>query len=170
VAAIKAGFLSQARRPAVFECFERFFPKNEINRMIGPKDSKGGTIAISNIYGYVRTSTRGQNEARQRSSMNELSVQEENVIMDKLPAKRKSLLSVQSFSPGMKCTYSSIREIFPPVRLLTRVQRISLPKTARVLYPFRPSGLSDGTSFFHPGRILPPVSPPISRRAGQTAS
>ena len=39
------------------------------------------------IYGYIRVSTKEQNEDRQRIALAEFPVPEENVIMDKLSGK-----------------------------------------------------------------------------------
>ena len=48
---------------------------------------KGGGITISNTYGYVRVSTRDQNEDRQLIAMNGLSIQEKNIFVDKQSGK-----------------------------------------------------------------------------------
>ena len=44
-------------------------------------------ITISNTYGYIRVSTRDQNEDRQLIAMRELSIPEENVFLDKQSGK-----------------------------------------------------------------------------------
>ena len=50
--------------------------------------AKGGSIAIlKNTYGYVRVSTRDQNEDRQLIAMNELSIPKKNIFMDKQSGK-----------------------------------------------------------------------------------
>ena len=48
---------------------------------------KGGTITISNTYGYVRVSTRDQNEDRQLMVLREMSVPEQNIFTDKQSGK-----------------------------------------------------------------------------------
>lgn len=42
---------------------------------------------MSNTYGYVRVSTKEQNEDRQISAMREIGVPEENIYMDKQSGK-----------------------------------------------------------------------------------
>ncbi len=49
--------------------------------------TKGGLIAISTTYGYIRVSTREQNEDRQLIALRELSVPEQNIFMDKQSGK-----------------------------------------------------------------------------------
>ncbi len=46
----------------------------------------GGDITV-NIYGYIRVSTREQNEDRQLIALREVPVAEENIFMDKLSGK-----------------------------------------------------------------------------------
>ena len=48
---------------------------------------KGGLIAISNTYGYIRVSTRDQNEDRQLIAMRELSIPVKNIFLDKQSGK-----------------------------------------------------------------------------------
>ena len=49
---------------------------------------KGGTITISNhVYGYIRVSSRDQNEDRQLVAMREMKVPEENLYVDKQSGK-----------------------------------------------------------------------------------
>ncbi len=48
---------------------------------------EGGTIIISNTYGYIRVSTREQNEERQLIALREMSVPEPNIFMDKQSGK-----------------------------------------------------------------------------------
>ena len=48
---------------------------------------KGGLIAISNTYGYIRVSTREQNEDRQLIALREMAVPEQNIFMDKQSGK-----------------------------------------------------------------------------------
>jgi len=48
----------------------------------------GGTIAIStNTYGYIRVSTREQNEDRQLIALREMSIPAQNIFMDKQSGK-----------------------------------------------------------------------------------
>ena len=44
-------------------------------------------VITSNVYGYVRVSTREQNEDRQLAALREVSVREGNIFMDKLSGK-----------------------------------------------------------------------------------
>ena len=48
---------------------------------------EGGTIIISNTYGYIRVSTREQNEDRQFIALREMSIPAENIFMDKQSGK-----------------------------------------------------------------------------------
>ena len=48
---------------------------------------KGGLITISNTYGYIRVSTRDQNEDRQLIAMRELSIPVKNIFLDKQSGK-----------------------------------------------------------------------------------
>ena len=48
---------------------------------------KGGLITIPNTYGYIRVSTRDQNEDRQLIAMRELSIPEKNIFLDKRSGK-----------------------------------------------------------------------------------
>ena len=48
---------------------------------------KGGLITIPSTYGYIRVSTRDQNEDRQLIAMRELSIPETNVFLDKQSGK-----------------------------------------------------------------------------------
>ena len=51
------------------------------------QEEKGGTITISNTYGYIRVSTREQNEDRQLIALREMAVPEQNIFMDKQSGK-----------------------------------------------------------------------------------
>ena len=52
------------------------------------REAKGGIITISNnTYGYIRVSTREQNEDRQLIALREMSVPEQNIFMDKQSGK-----------------------------------------------------------------------------------
>jgi len=44
-------------------------------------------MTISSVYGYIRVSTREQNEDRQLIALREMSVPEENIFIDKLSGK-----------------------------------------------------------------------------------
>ena len=48
---------------------------------------KGGVIIISTTYGYIRVSTKEQNEDRQLIALREMSVPEQNIFMDKQSGK-----------------------------------------------------------------------------------
>ena len=48
---------------------------------------EGGTITIPNTYGYIRVSTRDQNEDRQLIALREMSIPEQNIFMDKQSGK-----------------------------------------------------------------------------------
>lgn len=50
-------------------------------------NAKGGLIAIPNTYGYIRGSTREQNEDRQLIALREMSIPEQNIFMDKQSGK-----------------------------------------------------------------------------------
>ena len=49
--------------------------------------SKGGAIAISTTYGYIRVSAREQNEDRQRIALRAMSIPDQNIFMDKQSGK-----------------------------------------------------------------------------------
>ena len=49
--------------------------------------AKGGLIAISNTYGYIRVSTRDQNGDRQLIALREMSIPEQNIFMDRQSGK-----------------------------------------------------------------------------------
>ena len=52
------------------------------------REAKGGTITISkNLYGYIRVSTKEQNEDRQLIALREMSIPEKNIFMDKQSGK-----------------------------------------------------------------------------------
>ena len=57
-------------------------------RLGAEREAKGGTITISNnTYGYIRVSTREQNEDRQLIALREMSIPEQNIFMDKQSGK-----------------------------------------------------------------------------------
>jgi DNA invertase Pin-like site-specific DNA recombinase len=51
------------------------------------REAKGGVKIISNTYGYIRVSTREQNEDRQLIALREMSIPEQNIFMDKQSGK-----------------------------------------------------------------------------------
>ncbi len=67
--------------------FECIFSKKRNREYDITQRCKGGGITISNTYGYVRVSTRDQNEDRQLIAMNGLSIQEKNIFVDKQSGK-----------------------------------------------------------------------------------
>ena len=44
----------------------------------------GGDITVINTYGYIRVSTREQNEDRQLIALREAAVPERNIFLDKI--------------------------------------------------------------------------------------
>ena len=50
---------------------------------VGRKEGK----TMGNLYGYIRVSTREQNEDRQILALKELSIPEKNLFIDKLSGK-----------------------------------------------------------------------------------
>ena len=48
---------------------------------------EGGLITISTTYGYIRVSTREQNEERQLIALREIAIPEQNIFMDKQSGK-----------------------------------------------------------------------------------
>ena len=48
--------------------------------------SRGGDL-LGNLYGYIRVSTRDQNEDRQLIALRELKIPEKNIFMDKQSGK-----------------------------------------------------------------------------------
>lgn len=46
-----------------------------------------GNEQVINVYGYVRVSTKEQNEGRQLVAMQELNIPDKNIYMDKLSGK-----------------------------------------------------------------------------------
>ena len=51
------------------------------------KNTYGGVQIMGDAYGYVRVSSRDQNEDRQVISMREMQVPEENIFIDKQSGK-----------------------------------------------------------------------------------
>ena len=59
-----------------------------VTRPGAEREAKGGTITISNnAYGYIRVSTREQNEDRQLIALREMSIPEQNIFIDKQSGK-----------------------------------------------------------------------------------
>lgn len=54
------------------------------------------------IYGYIRVSTREQNEARQRIALRNFPVSEENIFMDKQSGKDFNRIAYQRMVRKMK--------------------------------------------------------------------
>ncbi len=63
----------------------RFF-RMQVNYCLA-EEPEGGLKIIANTYGYVRVSTRDQNEDRQLIALREMSIPEENIFMDKQSGK-----------------------------------------------------------------------------------
>ncbi|MBD5169559.1 MAG: recombinase family protein [Oscillibacter sp.] len=91
----------------------------------------------ANIYGYVRVSTREQNEDRQLIAMNELAIPEKNIFMDKQSGKNfdrpKYKKMVKNFKPDDLLYIKSIdrlgrnyEEILEQWRFLTKEKRIDI--------------------------------------------
>ena len=89
------------------------------------------------VYGYIRVSTKEQNEDRQRLAMQEFGISENNVFMDKQSGKDfdrpgyKRLL--RKLKPGDMLVIKSIdrlgrnyEEILEQWRLLTREKKVSI--------------------------------------------
>ena len=89
------------------------------------------------IYGYIRVSTREQNEARQRLAMEEFGVPKENIVLDKQSGKdflRPGYqVLLEKFAPGDVLAVKSIdrlgrnyEEILEQWRYLTRSKQIDI--------------------------------------------
>ena len=94
------------------------------------------TIAAS-TYGYIRVSTKEQNEDRQLIAMRELSVAEENIFMDRQSGKdfrrRQYQRMVKKLKPDDLIYVKSIdrlgrnyEEILEQWRILTREKRVDI--------------------------------------------
>lgn len=57
---------------------------------------------MANIYGYIRVSSRDQNEDRQRIALREVSVPEKNIFMDKQSGKDFDRPSYKKLVQGLK--------------------------------------------------------------------
>ena len=55
--------------------------------VLNERQKGGATIISSNTYGYIRVSTREQNEDRQIIALREMSIPEQNIFMDKQSGK-----------------------------------------------------------------------------------
>ena len=84
-------------RGSIYICIHRsLFNAPLATRPGAEREAKGGIITISNnTYGYIRVSTREQNEDRQLIALREMSIPEQNIFMDKLSGKDFNTTSVQ---------------------------------------------------------------------------
>ena len=98
---------------------------------------EGGTITIPNTYGYIRVSTRDQNEDRQLIAMRELSIPEKNIFLDKQSGKDfdrpQYTKLVKKIKPGDLLYIKSIdrlgrnyEEIQNQWRILTKEKKIDI--------------------------------------------
>ena len=106
--------------------------------MIGTDQKEGGMIPISrNTYGYVRVSTREQNEDRQMIAMGELSIPKKNIFLDKQSGKDFDRphykRMVRKLKPNDLLYIKSIdrlgrnyEEILEQWRILTREKRVDI--------------------------------------------
>ena len=89
------------------------------------------------VYGYIRVSTREQNEARQKIALRSFPVPEENIYMDKMSGKdferdayqelvrkleRGDLLVIQSIDRLGR----NYEEILDQWRILTRIRQVDI--------------------------------------------
>ena len=92
---------------------------------------------VDNIYGYVRVSTRDQNEARQIAALRKMSVPEHNIFMDKQSGKDFNRSNykklVKKLKPDNLLYIKSIdrlgrnyQEIQEQWRMLTKEKRIDI--------------------------------------------
>ena len=58
-----------------------------MRRHYDPATRKGAVTISNNTYGYIRVSTREQNEDRQLAAMRELAISRKNIFMDKQSGK-----------------------------------------------------------------------------------
>ena len=118
----------------------------------------------SNIYGYVRVSTKEQNEDRQMIALQEFPVLEKNIYMDKLSGKNfnrpqyKRLL--RKLKPGDLLVVKSIdrlgrnyEEILLQWRMITKEKRVDVVVSDMPLLDTRKSG-SDLTGTFVADLVL----------------
>lgn len=76
------------RRELGYTCIRRsLFNTLSATRPGVMRGRKGGTITIPNTYGYIRVSTKEQNEDRQLIALREMSIPEQNIFMDKQSGK-----------------------------------------------------------------------------------
>ena len=59
-----------------------------------------------NVYGYVRVSSRDQNEDRQLIALKEVGVPEKNIYLDKLVERNKNIILVNANAKDMN-TYNA---------------------------------------------------------------
>lgn len=98
---------------------------------------KGGAIAISTTYGYIRVSAREQNEDRQRIALRAMSIPDQNIFMDKQSGKDFNRPQYKRMVKKLKpddllCIKSIDRlgrnydEILEQWRLLTKEKQIAI--------------------------------------------
>ena len=74
----------------------------------------GGGMKNAEVYGYMRVSTREQNEDRQRIALLEMGMPEKNIYIDKLSGKDfhrpqyQKLLKIKNFVEYMRKVWYSI--------------------------------------------------------------
>ncbi len=116
------------------------------------------------IYGYVRVSTREQNEARQMEAMRKLHIPEENIYMDKQSGKdfdRPAYLRLKArLRPGdTLCIHSLDRlgrnycEVLEQWRILTKTKRVYMVVIDMPLLDTRDKG-KDLTGMFISDMVL----------------
>lgn len=97
----------------------------------------GGDITVINTYGYIRVSTREQNEDRQLIALREAAVPERNIFLDKQSGKNFDRPGyrrlVKRLRPGDLLYIKSIdrlgrnyEEILEQWRILTRIRQVDI--------------------------------------------
>lgn len=67
---------------------------------------------MSNVYGYIRVSTRDQNEDRQLIALRELQIPEKNIFLDKQSGKDFERPQYRKWCGGLrKMTCSTLRAL-----------------------------------------------------------
>ena len=74
------------------------------------------------IYGYIRVSTRDQNEDRQVIALREMAVPEDNIYMDKQHLKKDDLLYIKSIDRLGR----NYKEILEQWRILTKEKGVDI--------------------------------------------
>ena len=126
------------------------------------------------IYGYVRVSTREQNEERQMIALRAVSVPEENIFLDKQSGKDfqrpQYQKLVKKLKPDDLLYIKSIDrlgrnygEILEQWRLLTKGRRVDIVVLDMPLLDTR-RGKARGVRFGRPSRPLPEGYPSAYRR------